>query len=65
MMKGFLDQTTVDKVRIFGTNRKEWQAALLEEIEADQLPEFYGGTLRNPKEGDPTGPTGLYKVKHQ
>ncbi len=59
MMKPFLHQATVEKVRIFGTNKDEWQTALLEEIDADQIPEFYGGTLTNLEEGDPTG---IFKV---
>ena len=43
-MKPFLKASTVDKVRIFGFNQDEWKAALLEEIDADQLPVYYGGT---------------------
>ena len=59
LMKGFLHPLTVEKVRIFSTNKDEWQAAILEEIEADQIPEMYGGTLKNPKDGDQAG---LFKV---
>lgn len=50
-----MHQTTVSKVRIFGTNRKEWTDALFEEIDPDQLPEHYGGTLTSP-DGDPKCP---------
>lgn len=61
MLKLFLNQVTIDKFRVFGTNKEEWQAALLEEIDADQLPEFFGGTLTNLEEGDPTG---FFKVNY-
>ena len=37
---------------MFGTNREEWKAALLEEIDADQLPAYYGGTMTDDN-GDP------------
>ena len=40
-MKPFMHQATIDKMKIFGS-KDEWEAALLEEIEADQLPAFYG-----------------------
>ena len=41
-MKPFMHQATIDKMRIYGFNKEEWTAALLEEMEADQLPAFYG-----------------------
>lgn len=56
MMKPFLNPATVAKVRIFGHNKEEWLAALLEEIDADQLPAFYGGTMTDP-DGDPKCPS--------
>ena len=39
---------TVAKFHIYGTNADEWRAALLEDIDADQLPAEYGGTLTDP-----------------
>lgn len=39
---------TIDKITVFGTDRAEWQTALLEEIEAGQLPIKYGGTQADP-----------------
>ena len=39
---------TVAKFHIYGTNADEWKAALLEDIDADQLPAEYGGTLTDP-----------------
>ena len=40
---------------IFGYNQDEWKAALLEEIDANQLPVEYGGSV--------TDPEGVPKVK--
>ena len=48
MIKPFLNQATLDKIRVFGFDRAEWQAALLEEIDAHQLPAFYGGKMTDP-----------------
>lgn len=56
LIKPFLHQVTIDKVHIYGTNTEEWKAALLEEIDADQLPAYYGGTLTDP-DGDPRCPS--------
>jgi len=47
-----LHQATVDKIKIYGCDKEEWVKALLEEIDADQLPVFYGGTLSDP-DGNP------------
>ena len=52
MMKPFLHQATIEKMRIFGSNREEWIAAILEEVDADQVPAFYGGSLTDP-DGEP------------
>ena len=48
IIKPLLDQVTIDKIKVFGTDRAEWENALLEEIEADQLPINYGGTKADP-----------------
>ena len=56
MLKPFLHQATTDKMKFFGTNKKEWSAALLEEIDADQLPAHYGGSMVDP-DGDPKCPS--------
>lgn len=52
IVKPFLHSATIEKVRIYGSNAEEWRAALLEEIDADQLPEYYGGTQTDP-DGNP------------
>lgn len=56
MMKPFMHQVTIDKVRIYGTDKKEWSTALLEDIDASQLPAYYGGTMTDP-DGDPKCPS--------
>ena len=48
MIKPFLHQTTLDKIRVFGYDKEEWKAALLEEIDASHLPANYGGKLTDP-----------------
>ena len=54
--KLILNKNTIDKIRIFGHDEMEWKAALLEEIDADQLPVYYGGTMTDP-DGDPKCPS--------
>jgi len=56
MVKPMLSQATIEKFRIYGCNQEEWKAALLEDIDADQLPVAYGGTLTDP-DGDPECPS--------
>lgn len=56
ILKPFVPQTDIPKIKIFGRDRKQWTSALLEEIDADQLPAFYGGTLTDP-DGDPKCPS--------
>lgn len=41
-----LDAKTVAKISIFGTDRSVWTAALLELVDADQLPALFGGRCR-------------------
>ena len=55
-VKPFIPQTDIPKIKIFGSDRKQWTSALLEEIDADQLPAFYGGALTDPN-GDPKCPS--------
>ena len=44
------------KIKVFGSDKKQWTAALLEEIEADQLPAYFGGTMVDP-DGNPKCPS--------
>lgn len=57
-----MHQATIDKIRIFGSDRQEWEKALLEEIDADQLPQHYGGTLTDP-DGDPKCPSRVVQYR--
>ncbi|XP_046460982.1 SEC14-like protein 2 isoform X2 [Daphnia pulex] len=50
MVKPFLNPVTLEKISVLGFDRKEWSAALLKEMDANQLPVRYGGTM---KESDP------------
>eukprot|EP00927_Polykrikos_kofoidii_P049177 TRINITY_DN43288_c0_g1_i1.p1 TRINITY_DN43288_c0_g1~~TRINITY_DN43288_c0_g1_i1.p1 ORF type:complete len:679 (+),score=119.97 TRINITY_DN43288_c0_g1_i1:277-2037(+) len=43
-VKPMLDEKTVNKIAIFGPEKETWMAALLEYVEASQLPSFLGGT---------------------
>ena len=52
MVKPFLHQVTLDKISVYGFDKNEWSAALLKEINADQLPVCYGGTMVD-EGGDP------------
>jgi len=50
LIKPVIDERTANKVHIFSDHG--WKEALLEIIDPDQLPEYYGGTVRGP-DGDP------------
>jgi len=52
MVKPFLHPVTLDKISVFGSDKSEWSAALLKEIDADQLPVHFGGTMTD-SNGDP------------
>ena len=43
----FMQPNTIEKIRVYGSNVAEWKAALLDEIDADQLPAHYGGNLKD------------------
>jgi hypothetical protein len=38
-------QSDFPKIKIFNSSKKEWMAALLDEIDEDQLPTYYGGNI--------------------
>jgi hypothetical protein len=46
MVKPFLNPVTLEKISVLGFDRKEWSAALLMEMDANQLPVRYGGTMK-------------------
>jgi hypothetical protein len=45
MVIPFMHQRTRDKIQVYGHDSKQWKAALLADIDPDQLPVCYGGTL--------------------
>jgi len=61
LVKPFLHQMTLDKISVFGFDKKEWSVALLKEIDADQLPVQYGGSMINLKADDPSKVSFLFK----
>ena len=48
LVKPMLSQVDTPKIKIYGNDKNEWTSAILEEIDADQVPSFYGGTLTDP-----------------
>ena len=50
----------MSKIFFYGTNKEEWIQALLEEIDSDQLPAYYGGSLTD--DGDPQCPNKVNKL---
>ena len=51
LVKPMLSQVDTPKIKIYGNDKNEWtsaNSAILEEIDADQVPSFYGGTLTDP-----------------
>lgn len=52
VIKPFMSEVTLEKFRVYGTDRNEWVAALLEDIPPDQLPVHYGGTMTD-ADGNP------------
>jgi hypothetical protein len=52
MVIPFMHQRTRDKIQVYGHDSKQWKAALLADIDPDQLPVCYGGTMTDP-DGNP------------
>ncbi|XP_063926062.1 SEC14-like protein 3 [Zophobas morio] len=52
VVKRFLNEYTLGKMQIFKNDPKKWKKVLLENIEAENLPEHYGGTLKD-ADGNP------------
>jgi metal transporter CNNM len=53
MMKPLMHERTRNKINIYSHDEKTWKAALLAEINPDQLPKMYGGTMTDP-DGNPS-----------
>jgi metal transporter CNNM len=52
MIKPFLHERTRSKIQIFSHDAKQWKAAILADVIAEELPVSYGGTLTDP-DGNP------------
>lgn len=57
IIAGFLDDVTKAKIKILGTDPKEWRPVLLSVIDEDQIPMMYGGTAP-----DPLGPSAILSM---
>lgn len=64
MVKPFLHRVDVPKFKIFGSDQIDWAPAVLEEIEADQLFAYYGGTQTD-SDGDPKCLSKVIKITVQ
>ncbi|XP_026489889.2 SEC14-like protein 2 [Vanessa tameamea] len=52
VVKKFIHEYTISKIRIYGCDAKKWQAQVLTIVDKDQIPEHYGGTMVD-ENGDP------------
>ncbi|XP_026757927.2 SEC14-like protein 2 [Galleria mellonella] len=52
VIKKFMHEYTISKIKIYGSDSKKWQAQILMHVDKDQLPVFYGGTMVD-ENGDP------------
>lgn len=46
--KKFMNEYTLSKIQIFKADPSKWQAAIFSNISKDQVPAFFGGTLKDP-----------------
>lgn len=56
IVRPFLSDLTARKLALYGKDEQAWKKALLEEIDADQLPRYWGGTQTDP-DGNPRCPS--------
>jgi hypothetical protein len=52
----------MERIFIYGSDKDEWTNVLLKEIDCDQLPAYYGGTLTD-SHGDPKCPHLVVDIK--
>ena len=53
LIKPFLNEVTVKKITMFGgSDASRWKKVILEQVDAEQLPVQYGGTMADP-DGNP------------
>nr|CAD7603047.1 unnamed protein product [Timema genevievae] len=58
-LKNFLNEYTLNKIKIFKNDPRKYQPLLLQIIDDNQLPKHYGGTMTDP-DGDPTCPSKIH-----
>lgn len=56
VIKKFLHEYTISKIRIYKTDPLKWKAAIREVVDGDNLPQHWGGDLVDP-DGDPRYPS--------
>ncbi|XP_022819667.1 SEC14-like protein 2 [Spodoptera litura] len=52
VIKKFMHEYTISKIKIYGSDAKKWQAQVLTTVDKEQLPVHYGGTMVDDN-GDP------------
>ncbi|KAL0271940.1 UNVERIFIED_CONTAM: hypothetical protein PYX00_005086 [Menopon gallinae] len=52
IIKNFLNEYTISKIQIYKNDPKKWKPVLLKQIDQDQLPAYFGGTMVDAN-GDP------------
>lgn len=60
VIKRFLHENTLSKVQIYKAEPKKWKKILLSNIDEDNLPQYYGGSMVDP-DGDPKCPSKVYR----
>ncbi|XP_029732332.1 SEC14-like protein 2 [Aedes albopictus] len=52
MVKKFLGEYTIDKIKIYKSDRNKWLPAILDRCPASQIPKYFGGTMTD-EDGNP------------
>lgn len=52
MIKPFLHERTKSKISIYSHDKKQWAPVILAEVNPEELPESYGGKMKDP-DGNP------------
>ena len=60
--KKFMNEYTISKIQIYKADPVRWKSEILKMVSKDQLPEHFGGTLKDP-DGNPRLTTKVcYKI---
>lgn len=57
-----MNEYTLSKIQIYKADPAKWQTAIFSNIDRDQVPAFFGGTLKDP-DGNPKLGTKVKKNK--